>query len=146
MLGFVNEAHNGYIETYLNLGLIGVGLVVLILWHGYHRAAVLSRKDPGLGGLMLAFVVIAANYSISEAGFRMLNPMWFFLLLSVTVASRLTRMKPVRALTKESVLTESPLGMEPESSPVEVPQHVWNYANESDGDKQWNHVTDRWHQ
>ncbi len=34
---YVSEAHNGYIELYLNLGVIGVGLVILILVHGYRR-------------------------------------------------------------------------------------------------------------
>jgi hypothetical protein len=31
---------------------------------------------------MLAYVAAAVAYSITEAGFRMLNPMWFFLLLA----------------------------------------------------------------
>jgi hypothetical protein len=32
---------------------------------------------------MLAYVAAAASYSITEAGFRLLNPMWIFLLLAV---------------------------------------------------------------
>ena len=34
----LNEAHNGYIEVYLNLGWIGVCLIALILISGYRRA------------------------------------------------------------------------------------------------------------
>jgi exopolysaccharide production protein ExoQ len=83
----VNEAHNGYIEVYLNLGWIGVGLIAIILISGYRGAVAAFRRNPTLGGLMLAYVAAAAIYSISEAGFRMLNPIWLFLLLAL-VGSR----------------------------------------------------------
>jgi exopolysaccharide production protein ExoQ len=81
----VNEAHNGYIEVYLNLGWVGVCLIVLILVSGYRRAVAAFRCDPAIGSLMLAYVVAAAMYSITEAGFRLLNPIWIFLLLATTL-------------------------------------------------------------
>ncbi len=37
-LSMTNEAHNGYIEVYLNLGWLGLGLIALILGQGYRRA------------------------------------------------------------------------------------------------------------
>ena len=83
----LNEAHNGYIEVYLNLGWIGVCLVSLILIGGYRRAIEAYRVNPSVGGLMLAYIVAAAVYSITEAGFRMLDPIWIFLLLAVVSAS-----------------------------------------------------------
>lgn len=86
----VNEAHDGYLEVYLNLGFVGVGLIALILMRGYWSAVGAFRRDPALGGLLLAFVLTTTIYSITEAGFRMLDPMWFFLLLSVVAASRAT--------------------------------------------------------
>ena len=45
------------------------------------------RRDPQLGGLLIAYVLTATVYSITEAGFRMMFPMWFFLLLAVIEAS-----------------------------------------------------------
>ena len=81
-----NEAHNGYIEVYLELGLVGLGLIALILINGYWRAVAAFRRDPGIGGLMLAYVVAATIYSVTEAGFRMLDPIWIFLLLAVVGA------------------------------------------------------------
>jgi len=84
-----NEAHNGYIEAYLNLGCLGVSLIALILVQSYFKAIGAFRRDPALGGLLLAYVVTAATYNVTEAGFRMLNVEWFFLLLSVSVASHL---------------------------------------------------------
>jgi len=83
----LNEAHNGYIEMYLNLGWIGVCLVACILISGYRRAVSAFRRNPDMGSLMLAYVTASAMYSISEAGFRMLNPIWIFLLLAVVASS-----------------------------------------------------------
>ena len=89
-LQITNESHNGYIEVYLNLGLLGVGLIALILVHSYSKAVSAFRRDPGFGGLLLAYVITAAAYSLTEAGFRMLSLEWYFLLLAIVAASRVT--------------------------------------------------------
>lgn len=83
----LNEAHNGYIEVYLNLGWVGVCLIAGMLISGYRRAVAAFRLNQALGGLMLAYLVVAVVYSITEAGFRMLDPIWIFLLLAVVSAS-----------------------------------------------------------
>ncbi len=87
-ISMTNEAHNGYVEMYLNLGWIGVGLIALILVQGYRRAVHAFRRDPALGALLVAYVVSAVTYNIGEAGFRMLGPAWFFLLLAIVAANR----------------------------------------------------------
>jgi O-antigen ligase len=100
-----NEAHNGYIEVYINLGWLGVGLIVLLLINGYFRAVAAFRRDPEIGGLMLAFVGSAAVYSVTEAGFRMLNPIWIFLLLAIAGGSRIAARvggKAQRSLVRDS--------------------------------------------
>jgi hypothetical protein len=83
----INEAHNGYFEVYLNLGWIGVFLIVLILISGYRCAANAFRRDPEFGSLMLAYIATSTFYSLTEAGFRMLTPSWSFLLLAVVGSS-----------------------------------------------------------
>jgi O-antigen ligase len=83
----LNEAHDGYIEVYLNLGWIGVCLISLILITGYGRSVAAFRLNPSIGSLMLAYIVAAAVHSITEAGFRMLDPIWIFLLVAVFSAS-----------------------------------------------------------
>jgi O-antigen ligase len=83
----LNEAHNGYIEVYLNLGWVGVGLLALILIGGYQRAMATFRRDPAIGALLLAYVTSAAIYSVTEAGFRMLTPIWIFFLFAVVASS-----------------------------------------------------------
>jgi len=106
-----NEAHNGYIEVYLNLGWVGVGLIALVLMNGYWRAIAAFRRDPAIGGLMLAYVAAAAIYSVTEAGFRMLDPIWNFLLLAVVAAGRVSSFvgsKTQRAVRSASNRTPRP--------------------------------------
>jgi exopolysaccharide production protein ExoQ len=83
----LNEAHNGYLEMYLNLGWIGVCLIALILITGYQRAGKAFQRCPELGSLILAYIATAAIYNLTEAGFRELNPSWIFLLLAMFSAS-----------------------------------------------------------
>jgi exopolysaccharide production protein ExoQ len=82
----VNEAHNGYIEVYLNLGWVGVCLIVAIIVSGYRGSVAAFRRDRAIGSLMLAYVASAVIYSATEAGFRMLDPIWIFLILAVVGA------------------------------------------------------------
>ena len=83
----LNESHNGYLEVYVNLGLVGVGLILWILISGYKRATAAFRRNPSLGGLMLAYIMSSVFYNFTEAGFRMVSLMWIFLLLAMVSAS-----------------------------------------------------------
>lgn len=87
-----NEAHNGYVEVYLNLGWVGVGIVALILWQGYRQTVNAFHYESGVGALLVAYVVALSAYNIGEAGFRMGTLSWFFLLLSTLAASCVVRL------------------------------------------------------
>ena len=82
-----NEAHNGYIELYLNLGCIGLVLVGLIMAQGYRLTVSTFNHDSALGALLMSYVITALFYNITEAGFRILSLEWFFVLLSIAVAA-----------------------------------------------------------
>lgn len=86
----VTEAHDGYVEIYLNLGWVGVGLIAFVLITGYKRAISALRRNPSIGGLALAYLLSSIFYSITEAGFRSLNPMWMFLLLAIVTSTGVT--------------------------------------------------------
>jgi O-antigen ligase len=86
----INESHNGYLETWLNLGGIGVILIILLLVQGYRIAVTAFRRDPMLGGLLVAYIVTAVTYNVTEAGFRMLGPEWIFIVLAIVAAGRLS--------------------------------------------------------
>jgi len=81
------SAHNGYIQIYLDLGWIGVSLIASIIISGYRRSIKAFRRDPELASLFLAYIATSAIYNITEAGFRILTPVWIFLLLAVVSAS-----------------------------------------------------------
>jgi exopolysaccharide production protein ExoQ len=76
-----NEAHNGYLEVFLNLGWVGVALMTIIIIRGYRNAVARLRTDPEAGGVALVFVVVGLIYALTEAAFRMLHPVWFFFIL-----------------------------------------------------------------
>lgn len=80
----IQEAHNGYLEVYLNLGWIGVILLLFLLVVGYREALATFRLDPQAGRLRLAFFTASVVYSLTEAGFRMMNPIWIAFLFAAT--------------------------------------------------------------
>jgi|SRR3984885_6476267 exopolysaccharide production protein ExoQ len=104
----LNEAHNGYIEIYLNLGWVGLILMTVILVSGFHHTglALRGRSDSSFAGLLLAYVTAGSIYSITEAGFRTMNPNWFFLLFSVVVGSSLA--SGVVTVDTKTATSESP--------------------------------------
>ncbi len=78
----IQEAHNGYLEIYLNLGWLGITLLALVIAMGFRNVVLAVRKDPDTGKLMLAYFVLALIYNFTEAGFKMMNPVWIFFLLA----------------------------------------------------------------
>src|SRR5262249_7608179 len=52
-----NQAHNGYLETYLNLGGIGVLLLAAVILRGYRNVVATLYEDPEAGRLKLAYLV-----------------------------------------------------------------------------------------
>jgi exopolysaccharide production protein ExoQ len=83
----LNEAHDGYLEVYLELGWVGLSLIGLIAIDAYRRAVKTFRREPVIGGLLLAYILTATTYNVTEAGFRMLDPLWIFFLLAAIEAS-----------------------------------------------------------
>jgi hypothetical protein len=79
-----NQAHNGYLEVFLNLGWVGVLLLACILIGGYVRILRAIRERQTASELRLAFFIAATIYNLSEAGFKMMHPMWLVLLLSTS--------------------------------------------------------------
>jgi exopolysaccharide production protein ExoQ len=79
----LNEAHNGYLEVFLNLGWIGITLLAVMMMTGYRNIISSFQQNPEEAGLRLAYFITATIYSFTEAGFRMMSPVWFFFLLVV---------------------------------------------------------------
>ena len=78
-----NQAHNGYLEVYLNLGWTGVVLLAVVLVTGYRHVFAYRRKTP-VGNLLLAYFVAGVAYNFTEAAFfQMLSPVWIVVLLAL---------------------------------------------------------------
>jgi len=87
-LGHINEAHNGFLEVYLNLGIIGLSLLGWFLIASYRAICTRFKRFSSFGSLSLATWTILLFYSITEAGFRS-GLMWLtFLLVVVAVPQR----------------------------------------------------------
>jgi len=82
------QAHNGYIEVYLELGWIGILLLAAIVVTGYRNAIAMFRWMPEAGSIRLAFILVGLVYNFTEAGFRMMTFTWFFFLISTVVVPK----------------------------------------------------------
>jgi O-antigen ligase len=99
----LNQAHNGYLEVYLNLGLIGLLLITMVCWRGLKTGLELAAHDRDFGHLMLVLLTVDMVHNLSEASFsRPTQLLWFtFLLATVRAPSsqrrRLPRIVPLEA-------------------------------------------------
>jgi exopolysaccharide production protein ExoQ len=86
-----NEAHNGYIEIYLNLGWIGLALLAVVLIKAYRTIMKSYRANSPLSSLALAYFLVALAFNFTEAAFfKMLAPVWLFVLLAMVGATVIT--------------------------------------------------------
>jgi O-antigen ligase len=84
-----NQAHNGYIETYLNLGIVGVVLLVGVIVSAFTAITSRLRAEFGFADLRLAllFAILAFNYT--EAAFKGVHLVWtMFFLVVLSSAAR----------------------------------------------------------
>jgi exopolysaccharide production protein ExoQ len=89
-----NQAHNGYLEVFLNLGWIGVALLVLVLAKGYRTVFSAWRGNIPMGSLWLAYFFVGLVFNCTEAAFfRLQAPAWIFFLLAIASAPALSYSK-----------------------------------------------------
>lgn len=87
----LNQAHNGYLETYLNLGWIGVALLALILITAYRRVVKRVRWMSPVASLGLAYIMVAILENFTEASFGMAGPVWIGFLMTTMAMPEVTR-------------------------------------------------------
>jgi len=84
-----NQAHNGYLDIYLNLGAIGVVLLIIMIVRGYSGVVRTLHYDPELGRLKLAFLTAVVLYNFTEAAFKGMHLVWIaFLFAAIRVPWR----------------------------------------------------------
>lgn len=75
-----NEAHNGYLEVFITLGWVGIALLAGVIVASYRNIIQAFRNYSSTAGLRLAFLVVALAYNFTEAGFKMMHPIWLMFL------------------------------------------------------------------
>ncbi len=79
--GGIFQAHNGYLETYLNGGWLGVSILVSVLIVAYLKI----RKQLLIGApeasIRLAVLIIAVVYNYSEASFNKIGVLWLLTII-----------------------------------------------------------------
>lgn len=100
ILPFLNEAHNGYLETYLNLGYIGVVITLAMILATYAKSRRALLSDFEFGRFRLSYLVSFVFYNWTEAAFR-LNafPFFLFFLVAIDYPKRRVAEAPQRAET-----------------------------------------------
>lgn len=66
----INEAHNGYLEVYLNLGIVGLCLLFNFLIGSYRTICRRLTGDLAVGSLGMAFWALLPFYNVTESAFR----------------------------------------------------------------------------
>jgi O-antigen ligase len=91
----LNQAHNGYLEVYLNLGWMGLILLGIVIGTSYRTIMIAFRRNPDAASLRIAYFVVALAYNFTEGAFKMRSPVWItFLMMTLAVpevSSRVAR-------------------------------------------------------
>jgi O-antigen ligase len=74
-------SHNGYIESYLNLGIIGVLLIVVILLKSIKNMSSNTRKNYSFAILQLVIIFVMVMYNFVEAAFHGTIILWYIFVL-----------------------------------------------------------------
>ena len=91
-----NQAHNGYIETYVNGGVLGAAcLLAWLVMAGRDIKKELLRGRE-YAKVRFAALVIGVFYNWTEAVFNRLSLVWFILLLAAVNYPRVARRHPVK--------------------------------------------------
>jgi len=83
----INEAHNGYLETYLNLGFAGLLLLSVFLFASYRSVCKALSSGFTLAPFSLALWTVLLIYNVTESAFKV-HPMWLTFLLGAIVVPR----------------------------------------------------------
>jgi exopolysaccharide production protein ExoQ len=113
------EAHNGYIDIFLNLGWLGVIFLLAVIVAGYRHVIGMLRRDPEAGRLKLALFVAAVAYNFTESAFKAMHLVWIaFLLAAIAAPDGRLRFKAKKAISTDDYRAEAVPDLEGVGSPA----------------------------
>ncbi len=72
------QAHNGYIETYLNLGVIGLVVFAGMIFSTFRKIRHALLRSFEFGRFRMAFFFVILAYNFTEATFKGVSLVWLF--------------------------------------------------------------------
>jgi exopolysaccharide production protein ExoQ len=90
--GHINESHNGYLELYLNLGYLGLLLMLIFVGVVYRNICKKLKPFSSIASLTLAIWTAFVFHNSTEADFRS-GFMWVVFVLAALAVSRAEREK-----------------------------------------------------
>jgi exopolysaccharide production protein ExoQ len=116
----INQCHNGYLEVYVNLGLMGIFFIGTLIVAGYKHIMRTARTAPGIASLTLAYFVICVIYNFTESGAKMMSPVWISFLLSIMATSPPAVRRAPNTNRKRAISDVDMLDLQRESSALPV--------------------------
>ena len=104
---FINEAHNGYLETYLNGGLIGVSLLMAMVVSVWSKLKRELLQGSSFAPLLFSFLIVTIFYNLTEAVFNRLGLTWFVFLIAALSYPRLATTVPEKIANRGLILNKS---------------------------------------
>jgi len=117
-----NESHNGYLETFLNLGWVGVALLGILVISGYRKIVKELGEGSKTAPLWLAFFFVGIAYNFTEAAIRTVSPVWIFFILVIIALP-----KPVALLDAPEMLPRM-AGTVKKPALVRTPEQIPEYS------------------
>jgi len=115
VVGAINESHNGYLEIYLNLGIIGVLLVSAILVTGYRGIWSQLKARSSISSLQLGMWISVLFYNMTEASIKY-HPMEIVFLIAVIVCPVPARERAASAAALQKSRPAGELGVSMEAA------------------------------
>jgi O-antigen ligase len=100
-----NEAHNGYLETYLNLGLVGLFMLFGLIVATFRKIRFELVQNTDWGRFRLGFLAAIVFYNLTEATFRGLSLTWFIFFI-IAMEYPIAEYEPLAESSEASGLEE----------------------------------------
>lgn len=105
-MGGINEAHNGYLEVYLNLGLVGLFLACAFVISAYGNICKRLGPFTSFGSLSAAMWIAFVFRNVTEASFRSGLMLLTFLLVALAVPRPPVEQQSDAALFQDEKIAE----------------------------------------
>lgn len=77
-----SEIHNGYLETYLNLGIIGVSILITVIISSYKKIANKLVSNYNYARLFITYYTIILIFNVTESAFQPMHLIGFIFLIT----------------------------------------------------------------